>query len=461
MRAEAVDDSVLPVSWRRTMTRERVSALRVQILHQRRSRGSGIQLKGRMRFAIVDTTLTTAPTGGCQTFLEHLAPSLERRGHQVSIVTEPGDEPAVADRLQRAGIRVLDDVWRRRFLPEERAHRLADWCKRERIDAYVISVSRDVGWLALPHLDRATQTAAVVHTDGRAFYEPLAHYGVYVDHAIGVSRETCRNIPLLCGVPEARTRQIPYGIERLSEAQLTERLEDSGLPRTLEIAYIGRLVHSQKRVLDLALLGSELAERNLPFVMHVIGAGEDASRLREALAGAGIGSRVRWWGWLTPSDVRARLRQLDALVLPSEFEGLPLVLLEAMGHGVVPVATHIASGNAELVRNGENGFLVAVGDIQGFVARLEELHRDPALLARLRRAAWTTTADYSVERMASAYEASFSGPGARAPRPVGQFPVMPSCRSPYPTWLRRVKWLVSGVLAGVRRRLRHRVLDNR
>jgi glycosyltransferase involved in cell wall biosynthesis len=409
-----------------------------------------------MRFAILDTTLMTPPTGGCQTFLAHLAPALQNRGHEVTVVTEPGDEAAVADRLARAGVRVLSDVWPCRFLPEERARRLADWCNRERIDAYVISVSSDVGWLALPHLDHLARTAAVVHSDGPAFYEPLAHYGVFVDQAIGVSRETCRQIPLLCGVPESRTRRIPYGVERLSEAQLAGRLKVSHDRRPLEMAYIGRLVHSQKRVLDLAPLVRELAGRDLPFVMHLIGSGEDAPRLREELARAGVGHHVRWWGWLTPSEVGVRLIQLDALVLPSDVEGLPLALLEAMGHGVVPVATRIPSGNTELVRDGENGFLAAVGNTKAFADRLEQLYRDPALLTRLRRAAWVTSEDYSVERMASAYESCFDVEGERAPRPSGAFPVMPSCRSRYPVWLRKVKWRLSGVLPGAHRLPRRR-----
>jgi glycosyltransferase involved in cell wall biosynthesis len=404
-----------------------------------------------MRFAIVDTTLTTPPTGGCQTFLEHLAPALESRGHQVSIVTEPGGEPAVADRLKKAGVRVLDDVWPRRFLPEERALRLADWCRHERVDAYVVSVSTDVGWLALPHLDRVTRTGAVIQSDGPAFYAPLAHYAAFVDRAIGVSRETCRNISSLCGVPEARTIRIPYGVERCSEVQLAGRLAPSPNPSPLEMAYIGRLVHSQKRVLDLAPLVGELARRDLPFVMHLIGSGDDGPRLREELAQAGVGHHVRWWGWLTPSEVRVRLGQLAVLVLPSDVEGLPVALLEAMGQGVVPVATRIPSGNTELVRDGENGFLATVGDTKGFADRLEQLHRDRSLLARLRRAAWVTSADYSVQRMASAYEACFAGEGERAPRPTGSFPVMPSCRSRYPLWLRKVKWRVFGALPGARR----------
>ncbi len=165
-----------------------------------------------MRFAIVDTTLTTPPTGGCQTFLEHLAPALESRGHQVTVLTEPGDEPGVADRLVSVGIRVLDDVWPRRFLPEARALRLADWCKRERIEAFVISVSRDVGWLALPHLDHVTRTAAVIQSDGPAFYGPLTHYGVFVDHAIGVSLEIFRRI-LGC-LWNARESHAPNSLRR-------------------------------------------------------------------------------------------------------------------------------------------------------------------------------------------------------------------------------------------------------
>lgn len=403
-----------------------------------------------MRFAIVDTTLTTPPTGGCQTFLEHLAPALQRRGHQVDVLTEPGPEQAVADRLRRAGVRVLQKVWPRRFLPEERGRRLAEWCGRERVDVYVVSLSRDVGWLALPHLDHAIRTAAVVQADVPAFYEPLTYYAAFVDRAVGVSRETHRKIAALCGVPESRSVRIPYGVNRLPETRLAERQRLSHDSRPLEIAYIGRLVQCQKRVLDLVPIVRELAGRSLPFAMHLIGSGEDAARLREALASAGVGQHVRWWGWLPPEDVSLCLKQFDALVLPSDFEGLPLVLLEAMAHGVVPVATRIASGNTELVRDGENGFLADVGDSSAFADRLEQLHRDPALLTRLRHAAWSTSADYSVERMAAAYEACFTSCADRAPRPAGAIPVMPSCRSRYPLWLRRLKWRLLGLFPGAR-----------
>jgi glycosyltransferase involved in cell wall biosynthesis len=399
-----------------------------------------------MRFAVVDTTLTTSPTGGCQTFLDHLAPALETRGHQVHVVTQPGNDHGVADRLTSSGVRVLYDVCPPRLLPEDRALCLAEWCTQEHIEAYIVSVSADIGWLALPHLRPAVRTAAVVHSDSPTFYGPLAHYGPFVDRAIGVSRETQRNIRRLCALPEERTRHIPYGVRHLAETQLAERPSTSATGRRLEVAYVGRLVHSQKRVLDLVPILTELARRGVPLLMHLVGAGEDGPRLREELDRAGLSDRVRWWGWLKPDEVSERLKQLDALVLPSDVEGLPLATLEAMAHGVVPVATRIPSGSSELISDAENGFLVAVGDSKGFADRLEELYLNPALLARLSRSAWASSQDYSVERMALRYEECLSGGGSRAPRPAS-YPVMPSCRSRYPRWLRRAKWHLADLAA--------------
>ena len=260
-----------------------------------------------MRLAFVDTTLTTPPTGGCQTFLTHLALALRDRGHDVSVITEPGDDSRVADQIRGAGVRVLDDVWPATDIPEERARRLAEWVNRASLDAYVVSVSRDVGWLALPFLRPETRTAAVIHSDGPAFYDPLAHYEPFVDCAIGVSGEIHQKLASRCRIPPERTRQIPYGVDRFSRPQLRARVDEPCDPAGLQLAYVGRIAHSQKRVLDLPLLVSELTGRGVPFVLHMIGDGPDAPRLAEAFRETKGGEQVRWWGWLAPADVRARL----------------------------------------------------------------------------------------------------------------------------------------------------------
>jgi glycosyltransferase involved in cell wall biosynthesis len=400
--------------------------------------------------AWVDTTMMQAPTGGCQTFLVNLGISLAHKGWEVHVVTEDGPETSIADRLTRGGVLLQRDLWARRHLPEERAGRLAAWVARTRMQAFGVSVSADVGWLALPLLDPMVGTLAIVHSDGPSFYSPLTHYSPFVDRAVGVSEETYARIVSDCGIPEARARRIPYGVTRLSYDEVCARWEQGPATSPLRIGYVGRIVQSQKRVLDIPPLVAELARRQVSFEMHILGTGAEASSLRADLEHRGVAGLVRLWGWLSPEDLTARLRRLDALVLFSEVEGLPLALLEGIGHGLVPVVTRTASGNAEVVRDGENGYLVGIGDIKAFADRLERLAWDGDERARLQQSAWRTSEQYSIERMTEQYEHSIGetvaglGASSRAPRPKGPYPLLPSCRSEYPPWLRRIKWWLLG-----------------
>jgi len=401
-----------------------------------------------MQIAVVDTTLMRPPWGGCQTFLVNLTRSVSALGVEVHVVTAPGPANAIARRIESLGGTVHLDLWPSRSLPEDRAEFLATWVATRGIAVYILSVSADVGWLTLPLLPARVATIAVVQADSRSFYDPLRHYAAFVDRAVGVSAETRRRIVASCGLPEARATRIPYGVERLSRGEAEARWGDPPPSGPLRVGYVGRLEHDQKRVLDLPVVADELARRAVSLRLDVVGDGADREGLKRRLETAGLKESVRFWGWLPPDEVGRRLRELDVLVLFSDFEGLPAALLEAMGHAVVPVVTDIASGHRDVVRSGTNGFLVDVGDIGGFVAAIERLDRDRGLLQRMRRAAWEGTQELSSEAMAEAYlsiiEQIRSEPEtARAPRPPGPFPLMPSCRSRYPRWLRRLRWRIA------------------
>jgi glycosyltransferase involved in cell wall biosynthesis len=103
------------------------------------------------------------------------------------------------------------------------------------------------------------------------------------------------------------------------------------------------------------------------------------------------------------------LARADVFLLPSSFEGLPVSLLEAMAQGAVPVVSAVRSGVRELVRDGENGFLVPVGDVACFAERLALLARAPEKLACMSSAARATIASgpYTVSAMCDAYVALF------------------------------------------------------
>ena len=397
-----------------------------------------------MHIVFIDNLIMVPPTGGAHTFLVELGGALVRLNHRVSVVTETGPEQSLTKALTASGATVVTGVWRAVDLPEQRAELLTRWVKRAEADVFVVSVSPDAGWLALPLLSPAAATVAITHSDGPAFYRPLEHYRSFVDCAVGVSEETCRQIVSQCEIPEARVRQVPYGVKTLSRIEMEADCAAAG-SGVFRFGYVGRLVQSQKRVLELIQLARTMLPRGTPFELHVIGDGPERETLEKELAGPVSEGKVKFWGWLSPAEVQERLRALDALVLLSDCEGLPVALLEAMGHGTVPVITALPSGNAEVVTDGRNGFLVPVGDIAGFADKLELLARDAGRLREMKRAAWETGQRYTVERMAERYLECFNlALGKRRARPHEAqtprvFPVMSSCVSGYPFWLRKIK----------------------
>ena len=89
--------------------------------------------------------------------------------------------------------------------------------------------------------------------------------------------------------------------------------------------------------------------------------------------------------------------------MPSLHEGLPYTLLEAMSLGVPAIASRVG-GLAEVLRDGETGLLVEVGDVDGIASALSHLAGDAAFARRLGEAAAREQREkYTLERMVSEY----------------------------------------------------------
>lgn len=99
-------------------------------------------------------------------------------------------------------------------------------------------------------------------------------------------------------------------------------------------------------------------------------------------AAADLRGRVIFWGQLDAAEVMQRMQQADIFVLNSSYEGLPHVVIEAMGAGLPVIATP-AGGTPELVRPGETGVLVDAGDTDGLAAALRRLLQSPEEACRL------------------------------------------------------------------------------
>jgi glycosyltransferase involved in cell wall biosynthesis len=224
-----------------------------------------------------------------------------------------------------------------------------------------------------------------------------------------VSESTRRFLVAHENVPEGRTTTIHNGVDltknqpRPEQRQAARRAWD--LPENGPvIAGIGRLTYQKNFALFLEV-AAEIVRRYPSATFVLAGTGEDEAALRAQAEALGLGTRVRFLGYV--ADMSALYPALDMLLLTSRYEGLPITILEAMACGVPIVASRL-DGVQEVLGDGQDCALVPEGQRDGYVTRVDELLSQPALAQRYADAALAKVrAQYSAEAMTRAVEAIY------------------------------------------------------
>ena len=155
---------------------------------------------------------------------------------------------------------------------------------------------------------------------------------------------------------------------------------------TARFLFAGRL-DRQKGIYDLLDALASLAASGVEFSADIAGDGE-LDRVSELVRqNSWLRGRVNVLGWRSEEEIQDLLTESWALVLPSYSEGMPLVVLEAMGCGRAVVATRVNEVE-EVVLHEETGLLVEPGDIEGIRAAMERLAGDRSLTEKMGRRGW-------------------------------------------------------------------------
>jgi glycosyltransferase involved in cell wall biosynthesis len=192
-----------------------------------------------------------------------------------------------------------------------------------------------------------------------------------------VARATCQRLRL----ERERVTVIPNSVPSktfriMSEVEWRLKRRELGIQHTdLVIATVGRLDPEKNH--DLLLVAMRRLTEEFPGVRLLLaGYGPLRQRLEAQAISLGIGSYVHFLGFR--KDIEDILEAADIFVLPSEWEGLPLALLEAGAKRLPAVASNVG-GVPEIIKNGETGFLVEPGDVMKLANRLTQLLGNPVL----------------------------------------------------------------------------------
>ena len=146
----------------------------------------------------------------------------------------------------------------------------------------------------------------------------------------------------------------------------------------------------------------------------ILGEGSWEARLRLLADELGIGGSVHIAGW--QDNPWALMRGARLFVLPSRWEGFGNVVIEAMACGVPVVVSNCNYGPKEIVRDGQDGLVVAVDDVEGTRAAMDRVLGDPILAARLTAAGRARAREFDVPVMVERYSALFDELAAELPR---------------------------------------------
>lgn len=370
--------------------------------------------------------------GGISRWMVALAVEGTRRGHEIWFVTPRPERPFVNGHNRPSMLSLLEA-----HAPAERPHIVAprvgdefEFGKQEyRASVYAEAVSSRVplgvplfvsddpaAWQGVSWVAGRNPLIAGVHGDHPHYDGLLRAYAGSVAAVMAVSERLKQRVVGL-GLPDGiPVEVVPCGVE------LPPRVAPRPAgTRPLRLAWVGRLDEEQKRVSDLPKIAAALCRLGCDFTLDIMGDGEAAPALGEAVAAMRLGGRVRLLGWGSPDEVQRLLAAADILVLPSNMEGWPVTVMEALALGCAVVASRV-SGIEDLEHcPGARGCLrvFAVGDVEAAARSIVEMGREPAG-DRVARARSLAEREFSISVNADRVERLLErvAPGRPTPRPI-------------------------------------------
>lgn len=267
----------------------------------------------------------------------------------------------------------------RKYHQKELGKLFLDFCEEKAVDV-VIPMNSGIVASCIPFLKKA-KVIQVVNTDTPRVYHYVTSLLEHSSKIIFISK---RQQNVFTGIMpkdvfEDKTILIPHGVHHKPEEKVRAHQQP------LTIGFLGRIHHAHKGVFKIPGI---LAGLSVEYTFEIVGDGQDKEKWLEDLQSKNI--PFTFHGFFPQDKIDELINKWDILLFPSQVEGFPLTLIEAMSNGVVPLANHLPGITDFIITSGKDGFLVKKNRIKDFVRRIEQLNEERDLLYRMKQAAKET-----------------------------------------------------------------------
>src|SRR5215211_6329433 len=362
--------------------------------------------------ALIGKGVRFDPIGGMQNHTAELTRALDRRGVVQTVLTT---RPPTAPYFQRLGdharvIRLGLPIRRFRQLYAPQAAIIAP-ILAARSDVVHVHLGEDLAVLPIGGAAARLHRLPLVLTIHTSLRHTLAvsdlrsallktigglieRWGEHSAEAVSVITSRLHRLLLSDGVDENRVHLIPPGVNlSLFEGPFEDPFAGIRRPRVL---FVGRLA-PQKGVSTLVEAAGLLKDSSAQVLL--VGDGPERSKLERHAERLGVDDRLHFVGFFAHERLPAVFAHADLLVLPSLYEELGTVLLEAM-QAALPIVASRTGGIPDVIEDGVNGMLVPPGDPEALARAIDRLLADRALANRLSEGAQKRGKDYDWEVLA-------------------------------------------------------------
>ena len=318
--------------------------------------------------------------GGAERVMVQLAQGFIDMGHPVDLVLARAEGPLLAE--VSSGVQIIDLKTRS---PIQMFFRLIHYLREKRPGVLLspFEVTSVIAILAkkitrVPtkvvirvsvHISRNKRTSS-----WKKILEQFVVSRVYpwADGIIAVSDGVAKDLAVYTGIPLKRIKVIynPVVSEQLLNAanqSIHHRFFAEG--QYPVILGVGRL--TEQKDFSTLIKAFDLLRKKIPSRLIILGDGEERSSLEELIRASSLQNLVDLPGF----DINpfAYMKHSSVFVLSSKWEGLPGVLIQALACGCPVVSTDCLSGPSEILKDGQYGYLVSVGDVDGMASAMEAI----------------------------------------------------------------------------------------
>ena len=240
-------------------------------------------------------------------------------------------------------------------------------CKELDGSSIVISNDGGIELEALNYLNLKVTVSYIMHGDFKHYFNVIKHKSHKLSSIITVSDYLKNKIDNHFELEDdIKVRSIKFPVPEVESNFKTA-------VGAFQLIFVGSLT-DRKGVMSLVTITEGLDRKNVKYQLSIVGSGEKEESLKRAFE---QNSKVKFYGNLDHKSVFDLYKTHDIILLPSLGEGLPVVIVEAMKFGLVPMVSNLKSGIPELVAHNVNGFIVDLDHIEAYSEHILYLNKHP------------------------------------------------------------------------------------